>query len=195
MKSFLKLKQIDKKFFGYEDIARIFNISLDSARVESSRFVKYGLIVRIKRNLYVLNDNLSHFTIEELFSLSNLLQVPSYVSLISALSYYGITTQIQQGFFECICTKRTKEVHVKDFVFNYTKIKKDLYFGFIKKHNFFIAEPEKAFLDAVYLSTIGRYSFDRTSIDTKKLNHNKLKKILKRFPNKVKSEIHKYGFA
>ena len=74
---------------------------------------------------------------EEKFMLANLAQVPSYISLMTAMAYYGITTQIQRDFVESIALKWTKEIKIGDSVFNYSKINKKLYFGFVKTKGFF----------------------------------------------------------
>ena len=122
----------------------------------------------------------------EKFQIANLIQVPSYISLMSAMDYYEVTTQLQQDFIESIVLKRTKEIEIERNTFNYSKIKTELYFGFAKKNDFFIATPEKAFLDAIYLMSLGRYSFDLASIDFSKLNVSELQKIIAKFPEKTK---------
>lgn len=88
------------------------------------------------------------------------MQGPSYDSLTTALSYYGTTTQMPQNFIECIAIKRSKEVQIEDTLFKYRKIDPRLYFGFVKLRGFFVAEPEKALLDSLYLISRGRYSLD-----------------------------------
>ena len=126
--------------------------------------------------------------------MANFLQTPSYISLMTALDYYEITTQIQQNYFESIVLKRTKQVIADDTVFNFTRINKKLYFGFYRVKGFFIAEPEKAFLDAVYLTSIGRYNFDIDSIDFNKLDNDKLNTNLKNYPTAVKKLLDSYGY-
>ena len=192
MNNYRKLRGIQKVYFGYEEIARVLGVSFDSARVEAARFVKYGLIIRVKRNIYVLREVWNKFDREDRFLVANIIQVPSYISLMSALDYYQITTQVQQDFFESICLKRTKETSLEGVKFNYTKINPRLYFGFVKINGFFIATPEKAFLDALYLSSLGRYRFDETSLDYRKFNLNNLKEMAKKFPEKVQRAVKKY---
>ena len=187
-----KLNKISKLYFGYEDIAKVLGISPASARVEAHRFVKYGILLRIKRNLYILRSVWQGLSQEERFAIANIIQVPSYVSFMSALEYYGITTQVLRDFVESVSQKRTKEVSVGDVIFNYSKIKRELYFGFIRKGNFFIAEPEKAFLDGLYMSSLGRYKFDISSIDFDKFDIKKLKAFSLRYPKKVKDEVERY---
>jgi len=89
-----KLVTINKTIFSLQDIA---------------------LLVRIKRGLYTQTEKLKYIEQKELFIIANFLQVPSYVSLMTALSYYGLTTQIQRNFFESISIKRTKRFEVKGF--------------------------------------------------------------------------------
>jgi predicted transcriptional regulator of viral defense system len=155
--------------------------------------VKNGLLIRVKRDLYVLKERWKYFTREQKLEIANLLQVPSYISLVSALDYYEITTQMQRDFIESVVLKRTKEVSIADTFFNYTKLSKNLYFGFEKVDNFFMATPEKAFLDAFYLMSLGRYQFDLTALDIDKLNKKLLTRILKKFPVFTQNMMEKYG--
>lgn len=192
--NYAKLMRIEKLYFGYEEISNILGITLTSARVSANRYVKQGLLVRIKRNLYVLRERWNALTIEEKFSLANLMQVPSYISLMTAMSYYEVTTQIQRDFIESIALKRTKEVEIEKTLFSFTKIDKKLYFGFSREKGFFIASPEKAFLDAIYLKSINRYSFDLASIDFSRFDRTKMKMLAKAFPKKTQRIMEKYGY-
>lgn len=188
------LKDIKKTYFGYEEIARVLGIASESARVSANRYVKQGILLRAKRNLYILKDRWEAMTREERFAIANMIQVPSYVSLMSALDYYEITTQMQRNFIESLALKRTKEIKISNVVLNFTRINKSLYFGFIKERSFFIATPEKAFLDAVYLMSLKRYNLDLSSIDKDKLDIAKIKAIAVKFPKKTREVLKKYGY-
>jgi predicted transcriptional regulator of viral defense system len=190
----LELNQIDKLNFGYEDIAKVLGISLSSAKVTASRYVKKGLLLRMKKNFYVRTETWVAATQEEKFLLANLGQVPSYISLMTALDYYDITTQLQRNFIESIAVKRTKELQLKDTIFRYAKINETLYFGFKKEKGIFIATPEKALLDAFYLMSYGRYSLDVSALDYEKLNENELIRLSKMFPITTQNLLKKYGY-
>jgi len=192
--NYLKIKKLDKLYFGCEDISRAFGISPESSRVTASRLVKNGVLVRAKRNIYVLSETWDSLSTEESFMLANLLQVPSYISLMTALSYYEVTTQLQRGFFESVGYYRTKLIEISKRTFNYNKINKDLYFGFVKTKGFFIASPEKAFLDACYLKSLKKYNFDLTSINSNKLNSVRLKALAKNYPGSTRKLLVKYGY-
>jgi len=188
---FLHLQNIQKLYFGHEDIARALGITLQSAKVTANRYIKYGLLVRLKRNIYVLKEKWTSIDREQEFLLANIIQVPSYISLMTALDYYEITTQVQQDFIESVAVKRTKGVEIDQKYFNFTKINTDLYSGFSRTRGFFIAAPEKAFLDAVYLMSFGRYSFDIPSIDFSKLNLEKIGYMGRLFPLKTQGFLNK----
>jgi predicted transcriptional regulator of viral defense system len=183
--SIRELRKIRQLYFTYQDLADLLRISPKSAMVSCSRYVRSGDLVRLKRNYYILRERWENLSRDEAFILANLLQVPSYISLTTALVYYGYTTQIQQDFVESVATKRSREFHVREVTFNFTKIKKEYYSDFIKEGEFFIAGPEKALIDAVYLSSMKRYRLDVDSLDMEKFNTKKILKIVSNYPARV----------
>ncbi len=189
-----ELNRIRKLYFGHEEISRVLGISLQSSRVSANRYVKHGLLIRIKRNMYVLTEKWRTLEREEKFILANLLQVPSYISLMTALDYYEISTQMQRDFIESVALKRTKEIEAENSIFTFTKINTNLYKGFKKEEGFFIAVPEKAFLDAFYLMSLGRYSFDIASIDFNKLNRDETFRLIKMFPARIQKAMDNNGY-
>ena len=190
----LRLNNISKFYFGYEDIAKALGISAGSAKVTAGRYVKQGILVRVKRNMYVLRSTWKAAGREEKFLLANLGQVPSYISLMSALDYYEITTQVQRNFFESSAIKRTKEIEIDGSIFKYIKINSAYYFGFKREKDFFIATPEKALVDAFYLMSFGRYSLDISALSAEKLDKESIQRISKAFPLKTRSMLKKYGY-
>ena len=47
----IELNKIIKPYFGYNEIARVLGINSDSAKVTASRYVKQGLLLRLKKNI------------------------------------------------------------------------------------------------------------------------------------------------
>ena len=190
----LDLSKIRKPYFGYEDIARVRGISLASAKVTASRYVGHGLLLRLKRNLYVLRETWNVASEEEKFRLANLGQSPSYISLLTALAYYEITTQIQRDYFESVAIKRTKKILLNGSVFRYSKIDQTLFHGFRKEKGFFIATPEKALIDAFYLMSYGRYALDVSALETDKIDREKISRLSSNFPLKTKKLLKRHGY-
>lgn len=185
--SYYQLLKIQKPFFSLDDVAYTLGIQPGSAAVLCSRYVKKGLLVRLKRGLYARTEQLRNFGQQDLFRLANFLQVPSYISLTTALSYHGLTTQVQRGFFESISLKRTRKFEVGQFTFLYSKISLDLYKGFERVEDVFIALPEKALLDSLYLASLGRYSLDTSALDLTKVNGEVLENLSSLFPSRVRT--------
>lgn len=188
------LRNIKKFYFGYEELARALGISEASARVTASRYAKMGLLVRIKRNLYILDASWRTATREQKFQISNLGETPSYISLMTALEYHGVSTQMQRSYFEAIALRRTKTILVGETVFNYMKVAPELYFGFEKMEGFFIAAPEKALLDSAYLASFGRYSVDFPSIDPDKIDKNRIENMSRPYPPRTLNLLRRYGY-
>ena len=184
--SYERLLTIDKPFFTQHDVAHAIGTKLASAEVLCSRYVKKGLLMRLKRGFYARTETLSHLDQIDLFRIANILQVPSYISLRTALSYYGITPQMQKGFFESISVKRTKTFEFGGLSFHYIKLRPELYRDFVKRDGIFIALPEKAVLDTFYLASLGRYSLDGASLDLTVVNNENLVEFSALYPPKVR---------
>jgi len=185
---YLKLKELkDKIYFTTRDVAELLEIKKESAKVLCYRYTNNGLFVRLKKDLYILRERWDILSFEEKLKIANILVVPSYVSLMTALSYYQITTQIQREFYESITKKKRTIYFVENSDYYYYKVKPEFYFGFKKIDNIFIAEKEKAFVDCIYLYSIGKYKFDISSIDFRKLEKRKIEKILENYPLKTKN--------
>ena len=130
---------------------------------------------------------------EDKLRLANLGQVPSYISLMTALDYYQITTQMQRDFLESISVKRSKEINMDGSVFRYVKIAGNLYHTFKKEKDLFIASPEKALLDAFYLMSYGRYSLDLSSLDNTRVDRREIRRLSRGFPSRTKNLLKRNG--
>jgi len=178
MKAF-DLNRIGELFFSTADIANVLGISPVSARVSASRYVRKKILVRLKRDVYIRADRMAYLTDGERFRLANIIQTPSYISLTTALSYYGISTQQMQNYVESVALKRTKRVVVNNLSFSYHLIKQEIYDRFELRDGFFIAVPEKAVTDAIYLTSLGRYNCDFYAVDFTKVDKEKVDSYLK----------------
>lgn len=89
-----------------------------------------------------------------LFKISNIIYNPSYISLESAFSYYWIIPE-QVFSVTCVSTKKTNAFSTDIWIFQYKKIKNELFFWYevkiIKKYKILIVSLEKALLDYFYL--------------------------------------------
>jgi len=181
----------NKLFFSVDDLAEAAGIKHESAQVLCSRYVKNGFFLRLKKNFYVSAGNWPRYNREDYFKIANYLQVPSYVSCVTALSFYGITTQVPRDWYDNISVKRSVRFETEGVAFNYYKFKKACYFGFVRHEDIFIATKEKAFVDTAHLCAFGKYSMDWHACDLKTLDKKLLAHIMAVFPEKTQKHIRK----
>lgn len=182
-----KLNNNKKLILSIEDIAEILSISKESAKVTANRYVKQKLLIRIKKNLYITPVKFDNLKENEFFQLANYMQVPSYISFASALSYYNIYTQQLHGVIESAALKRSKTFYVDKIEFRFILVKTIFYKGFVTENNFFIAAPEKALADAVYLSSLGKYNLDFNAIDFGKISKSEVNEYIKLTNSRTKT--------
>jgi hypothetical protein len=176
-------------FFTVEDVAVLRGISIPSAHVLCSRYVRRGLFIRVKRNFYILERNWERYGKRDFFRVCNFLQVPSYVSLMTALCFHGVSTQVQRNWYESVSTRKSFVLETRGVSFRYQKVRPQIYGGFVQDEGVFIATPEKAFLDAVYLNALGRYPLDWASLDLGRLGRAALSALMGPYPERVKTKV------
>lgn len=173
--------KIEENAFTFLDVIKYFpEESLATVRAQLSRFEKRGLLKRIKRGFYCFDER----QIDELV-LANQLYQPSYVSLETALNFYGLIPDVSQMVTSVTLTT-TKRVVTEFGSFSYTKIKPELFFGFRKLESsgrgvfFQIAEKEKALLDYFYTRQIKIIADLR--LDLRELDRRLYREYKKSFP-------------
>ncbi|MBI3602498.1 MAG: hypothetical protein HY209_06365 [Candidatus Omnitrophica bacterium] len=181
-----RLEQLVKRlYFSSADVGSLFELAPASAHLLCSRYTAKNVFIRLKKDCYTLSQRWNSLQGKDIFRLANILQVPSYISLMSALSFFQVTTQMQQNYIESVALKRSVTFHIKETDFKFYKIAPAFYGDFVRQDEFFIATKEKAFLDCAYLTSFGKYRFDVASIDIDKLDKKKIKQGLKPYPKKT----------
>ena len=120
-----------------------------------SRWVKSGKLIQVRRSLYALPERYRKTT-PHLFHVANRLKRGSYVSLQSALEYYGLIPEYVPTVVS-VTTGRPETLSTPFGTFIFRHVKKDLFFGyqivdFKDDQLVSIASPEKALLDLFYLT-------------------------------------------
>jgi len=141
----LKAKNI--VFFTSGDIKKLFNINnTNTLKHLVGRLKKDGIIDRLRRDKYLF---LHAAKPASDFMVANFLLFPSYISLESALSYYGIIDQFPYHISSIILGK-SRNIKIKNKVLTYSRIKKEYFTGFIKIDEALMATKEKALFDYLY---------------------------------------------
>lgn len=135
------------------NINQIYEVFQGFNRNNLTRWVKKGLLIRLRQGLYTFpeykadNDYLLYF--------ANKIYSPSYISLHSALSFYGIIPEAVLQITS-VTSLKTASFNNEIGVYIYKSVKNELIFGYNLKtfsgeRVLKIAKPEKAILDLLYL--------------------------------------------
>ena len=158
-------------------------------RIQLSRWVKAGKICRIRRGLYAIAPPFQK-QLPHPFRVANDLQKASYISLQSALSFYGLIPEVL-NITTSVSTNRPERLETALGTFEFRHIKRELLFGYrmieLGGQSAFVADPEKALLDLVYFQLGGdlwAYLKELRLQNLEKLNQEYLTKLSKKFNTK-----------
>ena len=163
--------------FTVQQLSNLAGISKAVAKVYMGRLVKKGLAKKIQRGKI-------SFSSDDFVNATQIIE-PSYISLRSALLFYNLIKQVPTRV-ECVTTKNSMTV---DGIV-YHKINPRLFYGYKKmlkgSSYFFIAEPEKAVIDSLYLNIISKQDIQ----DIKnKLDSEKFEKFVRQYTGKGRKKM------
>ncbi|MCK4396983.1 hypothetical protein KAW96_10390 [candidate division WOR-3 bacterium] len=181
--------------------SHIFNITHKPQllRRQLSRWQKRGLVIKLRRGLYVLNVKDRKIHPSRIF-IANSLYSPSYVSNEYILRYYSLIPEMVIDLTS-VTAKKTATFKNAFGTFHYQHLKDELFFGFTKVEDengfpVLIAEPEKALLDFFYFNqkefkNKGKeiFALSYRFQNFERIKKKKLKDFAKRYNNKVILDI------
>lgn len=149
------------------------NIDPKNVRLQLTRWVNSGRLYQLRRGLYSIAPPYQKVRPHP-FLVANRLQRASYVSLQSALAFYGlipetvyITVSVTAGRPERLVTPLG--------VFEFRHIKSKLLYGYqmtdLGGQNALVATPEKALLDLIYLQPGGESAKYLNELRLQNLDH------------------------
>ncbi|MBI2426688.1 MAG: hypothetical protein HYV34_02480 [Candidatus Kerfeldbacteria bacterium] len=151
-------------------------------RKKMYRYIKAGKLTSVRKGIYVKDKQY------EKYELATKIFTPSYISFETVLASAGVTFQFYSHIF--VASYLTRELTIDEQIYSFKKIKDSILTnktGIEVRDNYFIASPERAFLDVVYLNT--DYFFDNLS----NINWKKVSSILPIYNNKrMEAKVKKY---
>lgn len=175
-----KLADAGLKMFSDRDFQRIAGVSKTAASFLLIRYTKRGYLRRLKRGLYAVPGRMP-----SRWAIANKVYSPSYVSLASALSYYGLLPESVYSVTS-VTTKSTRDFQVDETGYVYRTLKRSAFGGYraaeINGETVLLAEKEKAAADYLYFVFLKKETFNRR-LDLSKLDKRKLGDFLKQFGN------------
>lgn len=183
-----------KSYIRDQDIQTFF-FNENSKRYDAVKYaLKKGYLVKIKRGLYYVNlpnKKLSY----DLYEIAQTIYSPSYISLESALSFYG---WIPEAVYTTTAstTRRSKKLDTPIGHFSFLHVPPLYFYDEVNRIEsgesiFFIAEPWKALADYMYVYKKDWHSLQDLSFDLRietetieQSNFLSLEKISKFYDNK-----------
>jgi predicted transcriptional regulator of viral defense system len=170
-----KILRSKNTVFTFKDISLIWaetDRNLIKRRI--NYYVKTGKLYSIRKGLYAKDRNYNKF------ELATKIYIPSYISFETVLAQAGVIFQFYPQIF--VASYLTREIEVDGQKYSFRKIKDIIltnHRGLEFKENYWVASPERAFLDLLYLNN--NYHFD--NLDP--LNKEKIFEILPIYKNKA----------
>ncbi|MBI4061537.1 MAG: type IV toxin-antitoxin system AbiEi family antitoxin domain-containing protein [Elusimicrobia bacterium] len=172
------------RVFTTADFITLSGLAAAAATHALSRLAAQGLIARIKRGVWASRLAADLNAYEAVAYLRA--PWPAYISLYSALADYGIVEEIPHVVYGVSpAPPKRYQTAIGDFSIHHLPAR--LIWGYRVarpgKTSYLLAEPEKAFLDTVYLALIPRsvIGFPHKRGRRWKLDRNKLRRYAKRF--------------
>jgi len=178
-----RLLSLDKPYFSPADLEKLLGQKRPALYVTLNRLVRYGVLVRLRQGVYQVALRAA-----DLPRIANQLVYPSYLSFESALSRYGILSQVPY-VLTFATVHRSRDLTLGDTVVEFHQLKRDLFFGYMLAGGLYVAEPEKALLDQLYMVTRGLSSLTLDELDLSSLDSERLRAYAARFPEAVQAAM------
>lgn len=153
----LQLLRSKSTIFTIKDVALLWGTTnAQLVRKKLHRYVNAGKLVSVRRGIYAKDKDFENY------ELATKIFTPAYISLETVLAKAGIVFQFYSQIF--VASYLTREVTIAHQTYTFKKIKDSILtnqIGIEVKQNYFIATPERAFLDILYLNKA--YHFDNLS--------------------------------
>ena len=132
-------------------------INPENVRLQLTRWTKSGRIYQLRRGLYAIAPPYQKVKPHP-FVISNHLQRASYVSLQTALAFYGMIPETIQSTVS-VTSGRPEQLSTPLGSFEFRHVKPELLRGYhmtdLRGQQALVAAPEKALLDLIYLQPEG----------------------------------------
>lgn len=177
------VKQLDnfpQTYFSLTHLQVFFGKKKSALKPLVSRLVKSGILVRATSSYYRLFSK--PWNIE---NLATNLYYPSYLSLEKVIGDTGILNQKAYTYM-FVTTRKTKKMTIEGQAIEFRQIIPNLFFGYFDAKGYYLAYPEKAFLDCLYFMSLGKGYLDFEELNLRLLQKKRLFSYLKKFPPRVK---------
>jgi predicted transcriptional regulator of viral defense system len=176
-----KLREGGFRLFTAREFRQVTGSGAVAAKFLLIRYTRRGLLRRLKRGLYALSSRMP-----SKWGIANRLYKPSYISLVSALSYYGFIPESVYAVTS-ITTKSTREFEADGTAYAYRTVKSGAFGGYkgveLGEETVLLAEKEKALADYLYFVFLKKERLN-SRLSLRGANIRRLEGYLRDFKNK-----------
>jgi len=153
----LDLMRLQSTVFTTKDVSLLWGeTDVNFVRKKLYRYIKAGKLYSVRKGVYAKDKHYKKY------ELATKIFTPAYISFETVLAKAGVVFQFYGQIFVASYVSRALTISDQTYVFK--KIKDPILTnraGIEVKENYFIASPERAFLDVIYLNK--EYHFDNLS--------------------------------
>jgi len=177
---------------GCFSINQVYAWQPDFDRNNFVRWTQKGLLVRLRQGYYTFPEYKSKLDFTLYFA--NRIYRPSYVSLHTALAFYGMIPEAVVQITS-VCSLKTAGFNNDFGTFSYKSVREELMFGYDLKpiadgRIVLLASPEKALLDLLYLYPFynTEYELEELRLDEDFMQDELDRKLMESFALKFKNK-------
>ena len=179
-----KLGKEKQKLLSPQTLQRASGLNREAALKAVQRLVRRGSLIKLYKNTYA-----HKFSLPSLEEVAMFYGKPCYISFESALEDRGIISQAPQ-VLTCATTRKLKDLKTPlgEIIFHH--IHPRLFNNFDNDHGALRATAEKALLDYLYINLKNKkYIPPLDEFALGQLDHKKLRKLAKNFPQSVRNVL------
>ena len=183
----LDLMRSKSTIFTTKDVSLLWGeTDIAFVRKKLYRYKKAGKLYSVRKGIYAKDKRY------EKYELATKIFTPSYISFETVLAKAGVIFQFYSQIF--VASYVSRELKIDGHLYSLKKIKDSILtnkIGIDMEENYFIASPERAFLDVVYLNK--EYYFDNLG----SIRWNKVAEILPIYGGnkRMEAKVEKYREA
>ncbi len=180
-----RLSELKLSVFSLHDAIVVLEKSNAYTSLYLNRLKRAGAITQIQRGTYALNT-------ATFVEIATSIIKPSYMTMLSALYYHGLINQMQ-NVITIFNTRKSGNISItsNDGSYNikFVKVKPSILFGYKryegKQAYAYVAEPEKALVDMLYMPTLCPLSYAADLIKDRVIKEEKLIEYAKRTGSQI----------
>ncbi|MBA7605487.1 hypothetical protein ES703_12620 [subsurface metagenome] len=181
------LEEINKSFYTISDLEKVVGLPRNALYVTLKRWVDMKILERIGKGIYISFGKEINLEV-----IAPQLYIPNYLSFEYALAKYGLLN-LQPYTLTYATTRKTRRYTIAGRDIEFRMIKRELFWGYRRVKEGYIAEKEKAFLDQLYFVKRGMATLDLDEVNLKVLSKKKINRFAKKYPSYVSSFLEEIG--